>query len=224
MKACQCEEIIGRNDVLFVFKICLQCYSSKQSALCFLKNSSNTNLTARFAYVFLVKKLFKHTSHISATYFNFQTICIVFFIRVSALFRHPNLLPLLDHAIIPVKYSSTKKITGLQLCAGLKHLHTLDPPYAHNDVKPGNVLLTHRKGQPPLAILMDFESARPARRQIRSRSEALQLQLIDKVASRPKPPYPDVLHQFVSWMLQPQATVRPHVIVHVDKLISKFSL
>lgn len=68
---------------------------------------------------------------------------------------------------------------GLQLCAGLQHLHTLEPPYAHNDVKPGNVLLTHRKGQPPLAILMDFGSARPARREIRSRSEALQLQVIN---------------------------------------------
>ena len=57
-------------------------------------------------------------------------------------------------------------------------MHNLDPPYAHNDVKPGNVVLTHRKGQPPLAILMDFGSARPARRQIRSRSEALQLQVL----------------------------------------------
>lgn len=56
-------------------------------------------------------------------------------------------------------------------------MHSFDPPYAHNDIKPGNVLITHRKGQPPLAILMDFGSARPARRQIRSRSEALQLQV-----------------------------------------------
>lgn len=66
----------------------------------------------------------------------------------------------------------------LQLCAGLKHMHSLEPPYAHNDVKSGNVLLTHRKGQSPLAILMDFGSARPARKQIRSRSEALQLQVL----------------------------------------------
>lgn len=65
-----------------------------------------------------------------------------------------------------------------QLCSGLKHMHTFDPPYAHNDVKPGNVLITHRKGQAPLAILMDFGSARPARRQIRSRTEALQLQVL----------------------------------------------
>lgn len=54
-------------------------------------------------------------------------------------------------------------------------MHNLDPPYAHNDVKPGNVLLTHRTDQPPLAILMDFGSSHPARKQIRSCSEALQL-------------------------------------------------
>lgn len=56
-------------------------------------------------------------------------------------------------------------------------MHSYDPAYAHNDVKPGNVLITHRKEQPPLSILMDFGSARPARKQIRSRSEALQLQV-----------------------------------------------
>lgn len=56
-------------------------------------------------------------------------------------------------------------------------MHSLDPPYAHNDVKPGNVVITHRQGLPPLAILMDFGSARPARRPIRSRAEALQLQV-----------------------------------------------
>ncbi|KAK8936932.1 3-phosphoinositide-dependent protein kinase 1 [Platanthera zijinensis] len=134
-------------------------------------------------------------------------------IRVSSLFSHPNLLPLLDHAIISVKgaqdgsknheayllfpvhldgslLDSTKvmqskkeffpALTVLQLfrqlCAGLKHMHSFEPPHAHNDVKPGNVLVTHKKGQPPVAILMDFGSARPARKQIRSRSEALQLQ------------------------------------------------
>ena len=72
-----------------------------------------------------------------------------------------------------LKKSNSNSIS--QLCDGLKHLHSLDPPYAHNDVKPGNVLITHRKAQPPLAILMDFGSTRPARRKIRSRSEALQL-------------------------------------------------
>ena len=56
-------------------------------------------------------------------------------------------------------------------------MHSFDPPYAHNDVKPGNVLITHRKGQAPVVNLMDFGSARPARKQIRSHSEALQLQV-----------------------------------------------
>ncbi|KAL1541738.1 non-specific serine/threonine protein kinase [Salvia divinorum] len=249
-------------------------------------------------------------------------------IRVSSQFNHPNLLPLLDHAIIAVKASegqswkheayllfpvhldgtlldnttamkakkeffSTLEVLQIlhQLCAGLKHMHSFDPPHAHNDVKPGNVLVTHRKGKPPVAILMDFGSARPARKQIRSRSEALQLQEwasehcsapfrapelwdcpshadIDertdiwslgctlfaimygespfeyalgesggslqlaivnaqvKWPAGPNPPYPDALHQFVKWMLQPQATVRPcidDIIIHVEKLVAKFS-
>lgn len=58
-------------------------------------------------------------------------------------------------------------------------MHTFDPPYAHNDVKPGNVLITRRKGQPPLAVLMDFGSAGTAKKEIRSRTEALQLQVLD---------------------------------------------
>ncbi|KAG9137140.1 hypothetical protein Leryth_011953 [Lithospermum erythrorhizon] len=272
-------------------------------------------------------------------------------IRVSSLFTHPNLLPLLDHAIIAVKDFSLQMIFNVQssqhkqdfhdregsqeqswnheayllfpvhldgtlldnsismkakkeffstsdvlqifrqLCAGLKQMHSSDPPYAHNDLKTGNVLLTHRRGQPPLATLMDFGSARPARKQIRSRTEALQLQewasehcsapyrapelwdcpshadideRIDiwslgctlfaimygvspfeyalgeaggslqlaivngqvKWPAGPNPPYPEALHQFVTWMLQPQAAVRPRIddiVIHVDKLISKFS-
>ncbi|CAN1311790.1 Serine/threonine-protein kinase 16 [Linum perenne] len=257
-----------------------------------------------FAFVYLVKEVFpdnsssgaglaakvKDKSHLSddGTYAmkkvliqnNEQLELVREEIRVSSLFNHPNLLPLLDHAIISVK-----------LCAGLKHMHSLEPPYAHNDVKPGNVLVTHRKGQSPLAILMDFGSARPARKQIRSRTEALQLQEwaaehcsapfrapelwdcpshadIDertdvwslgctlyaimygvspfeyalgesggslqlailnaqiKWPAGPKPPYPEAMHQFVTWMLQPQATVRPRIddiIIHVDKLITKFA-
>lgn len=249
-------------------------------------------------------------------------------IRISSLFSHPNLLPLLDHAIIAVKgdqggtqnheayllfpvhlegtlLDNTKlmqiqkesfpTITVLQifrqLCAGLQHMHNFDPPYSHNDVKPGNVLITQRKGQPPLAILMDFGSTRAARKQIRSRAEALQLQewasehssapfrapelwdcpshadidertdiwslgctlyammygespfeyALDesggslqltimnaqiKWPTGPSQHYPEQLHQFVVWMLQPHGAVRPHIndiIVHVDKLISKFS-
>ncbi|KAL3343054.1 hypothetical protein AABB24_026885 [Solanum stoloniferum] len=303
-----------------------------------------------FAYVFLVKevisdpsnpgvsKKFKDSSHISddGTYAmkkvliqnSEQLELVKEEIRVSSLFTHPNLLPLLDHAIIAVKagpdqswkheayllfpvhldgtlldnttamkakkeFFSTSDVLQIfrQLCAGLKHMHSFDPPYAHNDVKPGNVLLTHSKEQAPLAVLMDFGSTRPARKQIHSRQEALQLQEwaaehvsapfrapelwdcpsqcdIDertdiwslgctlyaimygvspfeyalgesggslqlaivnaqiKWPAGPKPPYPEALHQFVTWMLQPQGTVRPRIddiIIHVDKLISKFS-
>ncbi|PIA63367.1 hypothetical protein AQUCO_00201006v1 [Aquilegia coerulea] len=314
-----------------------------------------------FAYVYLVKdigiespsvvvgvgggvgKKFKDPSHVSddGTYAmkkvliqnDEQLELVREEVRVSSLFSHPNLLPLLDHAIIAVKptpesswnheayllfpvhmegtlfdHAKTMKakkeffstIDVLQifrqngsyhLCAGLKHMHTFSPPYAHNDVKPGNVLITNRKGQPPLAILMDFGSARPARKEIRSRSEALQLQEwaaehcsapfrapelwdcpshadIDertdiwslgctlyaimygvspfeyalgesggslqlavvnaqiKWPTGPNPPYPEYLHHFVKWMLQPQATIRPRIddiIIHVDKLINKFS-
>lgn len=41
----------------------------------------------------------------------------------------------------------------------------------------------------------------------------------------PNPSYPEPLHQFIKWMLQP-LTVRPRIddiIIHVDKLITKFS-
>ncbi|XP_022987926.1 serine/threonine-protein kinase 16-like [Cucurbita maxima] len=307
-----------------------------------------------FAYVFLVKevladsssdsvrgglrKKFKDSAHLSddGSYAlkkvliqnNEQLELVKEEIRVSSLFSHPNLLPLLDHAIIATKptqerswhheayllfpvhldgtlldnaetmkakkeFFSTSDVLQIfrQLCAGLKHMHNFDPPYAHNDIKPGNVLITYRKGQPPLAILMDFGSARPARRHISSRSEALQLQewaaehcsapfrapelwdcasyanvdertdiwslgctlyaimygvspfeyvlgesggslqlaIINvqiKWPAGPSPQYPDALHQFVKWMLQPQAAVRPRIddiVIHVDKLISKFN-
>ncbi|XP_025652488.1 uncharacterized protein [Arachis hypogaea] len=147
-------------------------------------------------------------------------------IHVSSLFNHPNLLSLLDHAIISVKptpqkswnhktyllfplhldgtlLDNTKTMKAKKesfptsdilqifqqlkelssLCSGLKHMHGLGTPYAHNDVKPGNVLITHRKGQLPLAILMDFGSARPSRKHISSRSEVLQLQKVGLYAS-----------------------------------------
>ncbi|XP_021741087.1 actin-regulating kinase PRK1-like isoform X2 [Chenopodium quinoa] len=58
---------------------------------------------------------------------------------------------------------------------------------------------------------------------------SLQLAIVNvqiKWPAGPKPPYPDTLHQFVTWMLQPQAAVRPRIddiIIHVDKLISKYS-
>lgn len=59
---------------------------------------------------------------------------------------------------------------------------------------------------------------------------SLQLAIVNAQVKWPTgpsdPKYPEALHQFVTWMLQPQATVRPHIddiVIHVDKLISKFS-
>uniref|UniRef100_A0A7N0VCP3 non-specific serine/threonine protein kinase n=1 Tax=Kalanchoe fedtschenkoi TaxID=63787 RepID=A0A7N0VCP3_KALFE len=249
-------------------------------------------------------------------------------IRISSLFNHPNLHPLLDHAVIEVKgakevswtheayllfpipagatlleksktmkgngeFFSTSDVLNIfsQLCEGLKHMHSFDPPYAHNDVHPGNVIITRKKGLAPLARLMDFETARPARKQMNSPQEAQQLQewaskhcseqfrapelwncpnnanideridiwslgctlfaimyhtspfehvveevdgnlelavintQIKKWPPGPNPPYPEALHQFITWMLQPQATVRPRIddiIPHIDKLMAKF--
>lgn len=56
-------------------------------------------------------------------------------------------------------------------------MHTLDPPYAHNDLKPGNILLLNKKDEVPVAMIMDFGSAAPARRSVRSRADALAVQV-----------------------------------------------
>ncbi|MCO5561871.1 hypothetical protein L7F22_015496 [Adiantum nelumboides] len=134
-------------------------------------------------------------------------------IQTTSLFNHPNLLPLIDHAIISVKgpqegawnqeayllfpvclegtlfdiltvmhgrkeYFTSVTVLKIfrQICAGVKYMHTLDPPYAHNDLKPGNILLLNRTDEVPVAMIMDFGSATTARRSIQSRAEALALQ------------------------------------------------
>jgi len=56
-------------------------------------------------------------------------------------------------------------------------MHTHDPPYAHYDMKPGNVLLSLPRNKPPVAVIMDFGSANPARKQIHSRKEAMVVQV-----------------------------------------------
>jgi len=57
------------------------------------------------------------------------------------------------------------------LCEGVLAFHKLDPPLAHRDIKPHNMLIIERG-----AILMDLGSVRPARVPISSRKEALALQ------------------------------------------------
>lgn len=55
-------------------------------------------------------------------------------------------------------------------------MHHTSPPYCHNDLKPGNVLLGRRRGE-TLAVIMDFGSTAPAAREIRNRTQALTLQV-----------------------------------------------
>ena len=57
-------------------------------------------------------------------------------------------------------------------------MHAHDPPYAHNDIKPGNVLLSLSKNQPPVAVIMDFGSAGPARKELKNRKEAMEVQVL----------------------------------------------
>ena len=73
----------------------------------------------------------------------------------------------------------------LQVCDGLRCMHEHDPPFAHRDIKPHNVLVRGaggpggwaRPGEGAVeAVLMDFGSVREARRTVSSRLEALRLQ------------------------------------------------
>lgn len=123
-------------------------------------------------------------------------------IDASSRFHHPNILPLLEHAIVPTKGGPTEAYLLFplyrdgtlqdrmlkerlspqdvlqifhQICAGLGAMHNFNPRYAHNDVKPGNVLISST-GSGFHVVLMDFGSVTLSRRQIRTRQEALELQ------------------------------------------------
>jgi len=58
------------------------------------------------------------------------------------------------------------------ICKAVREFHMHEPPFAHYDLKPGNVLLSD-DGHP---VLLDFGSVNIARHNIKSRQEALQLQ------------------------------------------------
>lgn len=66
----------------------------------------------------------------------------------------------------------------LGVCKALKAMHSHNPPYAHRDVKPGNVMINDN-GE---AVLMDLGSAAKARVEIKSRAESIALQ--DDAAER----------------------------------------
>ncbi|KDD74513.1 hypothetical protein H632_c1263p0 [Helicosporidium sp. ATCC 50920] len=72
--------------------------------------------------------------------------------------------------------------TFAEVCGALESMHALNPPLAHWDVKPHNVLLRPRTQRCPVegwdeeSVLIDFGSARPARIRADSRHEAGALQ------------------------------------------------
>ena len=56
-------------------------------------------------------------------------------------------------------------------------MHSFEPPYSHNDIKPGNVLLEEKNPGNFAAVLMDFGSTRIARQKVDSRKKALEIQV-----------------------------------------------
>ncbi|KAK4374623.1 hypothetical protein RND71_005300 [Anisodus tanguticus] len=267
-----------------------------------------------FAFVFLVKevlsdlsnpgisKKFKDPSHISddGTYAmkklliqnSEQLEMVREEIRVSSLFSHPNLLPLLDHAIISVKVSQDQSwkhqayllfpvhLDGT-LLYNAKAMKAKKGFFSTSDVLqifrqllmfassgPGKTEHVSAPFRAPelwdcpsqcdvdertdiwslgctlYAIISTMEfpafdmqslnlvfryGVSPFEYALGESGGSLQLAIVNaqmKWPTGPSPPYPEALHQFVKWMLQPQATVRPRIddiLIHDDKLISKFS-
>lgn len=82
--------------------------------------------------------------------------------------------------------------TFLQVAKALENLHNHEPPHAHRDVKPGNVLVrlsNQEEGDRKVekVVLTDLGSCRPARMYIRSRRDALYL--MEDAAQRCTAPY-----------------------------------
>ena len=70
------------------------------------------------------------------------------------------------------------------MCRGLTALHELDPPLAHRDLCPRNVMVADDARTP---VLIDFGSVRPARVKLGTRSEAMLL--AEDASSHCSPPF-----------------------------------
>lgn len=81
----------------------------------------------------------------------------------SIIDKQRNSMGLQPFIPIPGQFSKKDILQLAQdICEGLLVFHQNDPPIAHRDVSPGNVLLKEENGK-QRAVLMDFGSAAPAR-------------------------------------------------------------
>ncbi|XP_005096441.1 serine/threonine-protein kinase 16 [Aplysia californica] len=104
--------------------------------------------------------------------------CEVFL--VIPLYRRGTLQDRIDTLKLKKEKFTEDEIWKLMLgiCKGIKALHDHNPPYAHRDIKPDNVM-THDDGTP---VVMDLGSAAPARMEIHTARQATSLQ--DTAAER----------------------------------------
>ncbi|KAM3275090.1 hypothetical protein ACQJBY_043827 [Aegilops geniculata] len=232
-----------------------------------------------FAFVYLVKEhdassdaaRDRHPSHVSddGTYAMKKVLIqsreqldlVKEEIRVSSLFNHPNLLPLLDHAIIAVKgdwsheayllfpvhldgtlfdnaaaMQSRKEFYSVldilrifqqewaaEHCSAPFRAPELWDCPSHADIDERTDIWS--LGCTLYAIMYGVS---PFEYALGESGGSLQLAIMNAQLKWPALPstYPDALHKFVTWMLQPQLEMRPHIndiLLHVDKLVEKYS-
>lgn len=99
--------------------------------------------------------------------------------------RGGSLFELLGHMTAnATRFAETEALAlFVSVCTGVRELHHHQPPLAHRDIKPGNILLNDNN----CPLLMDFGSMRPARVDVQSRSQALAL--ADEAAGNSTAPY-----------------------------------
>ncbi|EGC35791.1 hypothetical protein DICPUDRAFT_78515 [Dictyostelium purpureum] len=91
------------------------------------------------------------------------------------------------HTTKPLFDEKTLLIFFKKICEAIQVFHTHEPPLAHRDIKPGNILLANSNDGILNPILTDFGSVKEARIKISNRKEALSFQ--DEVEQNTTPFY-----------------------------------